>query len=132
VEKLTYYARWAAFLPSAVAAAWLAYVVAQLLYALSTPHAASDADPEWYATLIREGSSNGLMGTAFVYVGAIVAPKHRFTVAATFFGMALTAALLVAYTCIARGEYWPTVIRYPAIIVGSLIGLLLSKKAVNE
>lgn len=97
--------RWAAFLPCAVAAAWVAWLVVSFVNRLTI--FLSGFDPK---SFLFNGYSiflaSAAMGAAFVYVGARVAPAHHKRVAFALVAVGFVASGFALNPAIFTGDYW--------------------------
>jgi hypothetical protein len=97
--------RWIAFLPGAFLTAWLAWFVSGLLNRITM--AMSGLDPNSFLSKVCiEFISNAVMGAAFVYVGAKIAPLHNKIIAYSLAGIGLIAAGFMLFPAIMVTNYW--------------------------
>ena len=97
-------ARWILFLPAAIGAAWLAWLVVGAIYRFASHYAGLNTT-EVIPRFLFEAISNGMMGAAFVYVGAKVAPLHRQNVAFLLAAIGLLIASIAVYLAIREPDY---------------------------
>jgi hypothetical protein len=97
-------ARWIGFLPAAFGAAWLARLVVGAIYRLASHYAGLDTS-EVILKFLFEAISNGVMGAAFVYVGAKVAPLHRQNLAFLLPAIGLLIASIAVCLAIREPDY---------------------------
>jgi hypothetical protein len=96
--------RWVVCLPGAAIAAWLAWVVVSVIGRWA---ASGYVDPDGflmkaYYTLIN----HGVLGAAFVYFGARIAPSHRKVVAIVLAVIAVLFMALSTYFAFAQENWW--------------------------
>lgn len=97
--------RWIAFLPSAFLTAWLVWFLVVLLNHITM--GMSGIDPNSFLLKVFiEFSSHAIMGAAFVYVGAKVAPLHKKIVAYVLAGIGLISAGFILFPAIMLANYW--------------------------
>jgi hypothetical protein len=97
--------RWVAFLPGAFLSAWLAWFVVALLNRITM--ALSGLDPNSFLSKVFiEFISHAVMGAAFVYVGAKIAPLHNKITAYALAGIGLIAAGFMLFPGIMVTNYW--------------------------
>lgn len=121
MEKFKIIARWILFIPAAFAAGALAVAAYQLVNRLSGfLHGFDPASPLHKAWLI--GFSGAIMGAAFVYVGAKVAPLYKKQVASWLAGLGiLFIAAGIAFSFAAK-DYWEV---YNGLAAAAGAGLML-------
>ncbi|MBU2496168.1 MAG: hypothetical protein KJ935_06710 [Candidatus Omnitrophica bacterium] len=96
--------RWIAFLPSALVTAWLSWFVVALLNRITM---AMWLDPNSFLSKVFiEFISHAVMGAAFVYVGAKIAPVHNKIIAYALAGIGLIAAGFMLSFAIMVANYW--------------------------
>jgi hypothetical protein len=104
-SQATVILRWIAFLPGAFLTAWLAWFVVALLNRFTM--AMSGLDPNSFLSKVFiEFISHAVMGAAFVYVGAKIAPLHNKVVAYALAGIGLIAAGFMIFPAIMVANYW--------------------------
>lgn len=97
--------RWIAFLPAAFLAAWLAWLVVMFGNRLTMGMQGIDPD-SFLSRAFIEFISHAVMGAAFVYSGAKVAPAHHKTVAYVLAGLGLVAAGFLLFPAFMVANYW--------------------------
>jgi len=97
--------RWLLFLPGALVASILAGGLVKLFCRYTDMFGAFDPDT-WFGRATTEATSGAVIGAAFVYAGAAIAPTHRqrvcFGLAAL--GLVITGAGLLANLVVSN--YW--------------------------
>lgn len=97
--------RWIGFLPVAMLAAWLAWYLVYILGRFSLGFVGiGPEDFRWKLYFITAG--HGLMGAAFVYVGAKVAPFYRVVVALILGGIAIILAGFLLFPAVMARDWW--------------------------
>ena len=97
--------RWIAFLPGAFLTAWLAWFLVSLLNSITM--GMSGINPNSFVSrLFIEFISHAVMGAAFVYVGAKVAPFQKKIVAYVLVGIGLISAGFMLFPAIMVANYW--------------------------
>jgi len=97
--------RWVTFFPGAFMTAWLAWLVVSLLNRFTM--AMSGLDPNSFLSKVFiEFISHAVMGAAFVYVGAKIAPLHNNIVGYALAGISLIAAGFMLFPAIIVANYW--------------------------
>jgi hypothetical protein len=100
--------RWVAFLPCAAAAALFAGFVMRLFQ--KGIMRIQDLNPDGFLNhLWLEVISSGVIGVAFVYVGARIAPKNRKTVGYVLTVTAILIAGFFSFPAIMQKEWWSLV-----------------------
>ena len=97
--------RWIAFLPGALLTAWLAWFVVALLNRITMVMSGLDPNSFLFKVFI-EFISQAVMGAAFVYVGAKIAPFHNKKIAYALAGIGLIAAGFMLFPAIMVANYW--------------------------
>jgi hypothetical protein len=97
--------RWIAFLPSAFLTAWLAWFLVALLNRITMGMSGIDLN-SFLPKVFIEFISHAVMGAAFVYVGAKVAPLHKKIVAYVLAGIGLISAGFMLFPAIMVANYW--------------------------
>ena len=97
--------RWVAFLPAALLAAWVAWLLVMLGNRLTMGMQGINPDSFLSRTFI-EFISHAAMGAAFVYAGAKVAPAHHRIVAYVLAGLGLVAAGFLLFPAFMVANYW--------------------------
>lgn len=95
--------RWIAVLPAAILAAWLAWILVNILGRLSLGYAGVEPD-SFLGELYFNSTGHLAIGATFVYAAAKVAPLHR---------------KVVAYVLAALGLVISGFLLFPAIMIGS-------------
>jgi hypothetical protein len=104
-SKVMVILRWIAFLPGAFITAWLAWFLVALLNRITM--GMSGIDPNSFISrFFIEFISHTVMGAAFVYVGAKVAPHHKKIIAYILAGIGLIAAGFMLFPAIMVANYW--------------------------
>lgn len=103
--KLVKFVRWTVFLPSALLAGWVAWLIGTALNKLALTLSGVNPD-SFFAHAFIELVSSAAMGAAFVYAGARIAPSQKEIVAYTLAGFALIAAGLMLYPALMVSNYW--------------------------
>ena len=80
--------RWIVFLPIAFFAAWLGWILINVLGRFSLSFVGFDAD-SFLGQYYFNSAGSVAMGAAFVYIGAIIAPSHQKNVAYALAGLGL-------------------------------------------
>ena len=97
--------RWIVFLPAAFLAAWIAWLVIGIANRLTM--FTQGIDPDSFLTrAFIEFISNAVMGVAFVYIGAKVAPNHHKIVAYALAGFGLVATGFMMFPAFMIDNYW--------------------------
>ena len=97
--------RWVAFLPAALLAAWLAWLLVMFGNRLTMGMQGINPD-SFLSRAFIEFISNAAMGAAFVYGGAKVAPAHHRVVAYVLAGFGLVAAGFLLFPAFMVSDYW--------------------------
>lgn len=97
--------RWAAFLPAAFLAAWLAWLLITIGNRLAMGMQGIDPD-SFLSRVFIEFISHAVMGAAFVYAGTKVSPSHHKTVAYGLAGFGLIAAGFMLFPAFMIANYW--------------------------
>jgi hypothetical protein len=97
--------RWIAFLPCAFVIAGLAWYLVALLNRITMTMSGIDPDSFLFTAYIQF-ISNAVMGVAFVYVGAKVAPHHNKIIAFLLAGVGLVVAGFLLFPAIMIANYW--------------------------
>ena len=97
--------RWVCFIPAAVLAAYVAWLVVAVLNKITIGMQGIDPN-SFLPRAFIEFISHAVMGAAFVYVGAKVAPMHHKIVAYVLAGVGLMAAGFMLFPAIMVSNYW--------------------------
>jgi len=97
--------RWVCFIPAAVLAAWVVWLVVALLNKITIGMRGIDPS-SFLPRAFIEFTSHAAMGAAFVYVGAKVAPMHHKIVAYVLAGVGLVAAGFMLFPAFMVSNYW--------------------------
>lgn len=97
--------RWVAFLPAALLAAWVAWLLVMLGNRLTMGMQGINPD-SFLSRAFIEFISHAAMGAAFVYAGAKVAPAHHRIVAYVLAGLGLVAAGFLLFPAFMVANYW--------------------------
>lgn len=97
--------RWVCFIPAAVLAAWVAWLVVAVLNKITIGMQGIDPN-SFLPRAFIEFISHAIMGTAFVYVGAKVAPIHHKIVAYVLATVGLVAAGFMLFPAFMVSNYW--------------------------
>jgi hypothetical protein len=104
-SRTTKVLRWACFIPAAVLAAWVAWLLVAVLNKITIGMQGIDPN-SFFSRLFIEFISHAVMGAAFVYVGAKVAPIHHKIVAYVLAGVGLVAAGFMLFPAFMVSNYW--------------------------
>lgn len=104
-SKLIEILRWIGFLPGALIAGYLAFVVFTLTNQWTLLMTGMDLD-SFYSQLYSEFTSHAAMGAGFVYAGAFIAPDHKKIVAAIFSGIGILAAGFLLFPALFAKNHW--------------------------
>ena len=116
-SQLKVVSRWIAFFPAAVGASWLAWFVTSGLQKLAA--ALQGVNPEsFFIRIAIEVVPYAVMGAAFVYSGAKIAPGYREVVAYCLAGTALVFAGVALFSSLMFSDYW-SVFGTFALILGA-------------
>jgi hypothetical protein len=97
--------RWVCFIPAAVLAAWIAWLVVAVLNKITIGMQGIDPN-SFLPRAFIEFISHAVMGAAFVYVGAKVAPMHHKIVAYVLAGVGLVSAGFMLFPAFLVSNYW--------------------------
>lgn len=97
--------RWVSFVPAALLAAWLAWLVVAFLNKVTMGMQGIDPN-SFLSRVFIEFISHAVMGAAFVYVGAKVAPMHHKVVAYVLAGAGLVLAGFMLFPAFMVSNYW--------------------------
>lgn len=97
--------RWVSFVPAALLAAWLAWLVVAFLNKVTMGMQGIDPN-SFLSRVFIEFISQAVMGAAFVYVGAKVAPMHHKVVAYVLAGVRLVLAGFMLFPAFMISNYW--------------------------
>lgn len=97
--------RWITFLPGAFLTAWLAWFLVALLNRITMGMQGIDLN-SFLSRIYIEFISHAVMGAAFVYVGAKVAPLHNKIIAYVLAGVGLIAFGFMLFPAIMVTNYW--------------------------
>ncbi|OQW66961.1 MAG: hypothetical protein BVN29_04810 [Nitrospira sp. ST-bin5] len=97
--------RWAALAPGAIAAGWLAWVLVNFLNRLTMSFQGLDPN-SFLGRAYIETLSGLIMGAAFVYVGAKIAPAHNKNVSFVLAGIAFMMSGIALFPAIVKPDYW--------------------------
>jgi hypothetical protein len=97
--------RWIGCLPVAVAAAWLAWIVVNILGRFSLGFVGIGPD-DFQGKLYFMTAGHAAMGVAFVYVGAKIAPCHRVLVAFVLGGIGIIVAGFLLFPAVMVRDWW--------------------------
>jgi hypothetical protein len=97
--------RWVALLPGAVAAGWLTWILVSFLNRLTMGFQGLDPN-SFLGRAYVETVSGLIMGAAFVYVGAKIAPAHNKNVSFVLAGIALMMSGIALFPAIVKPDYW--------------------------
>lgn len=103
--RTTIVLRWICFIPSAVLAAWVTWLLVAVLNKITIGMQGIDPN-SFLPRAFIEFISHSVMGAAFVYVGAKVAPVHRKIVAYVLAGIGLVAAGFMLFPAFMVSDYW--------------------------
>ena len=104
-SQATVILRWILFIPSAFLTAWLAWFLEAHLDRIIMR--TSGIDPNSFIPKVFiEFCSHAVMGGAFVYVGAKVAPFHKKIISYVLAGFGLIAAGFMLFPAIMVANYW--------------------------
>lgn len=104
-SRTTKVLRWACFIPAAVFAAWVAWLLVAVLNKITIGMQGIDPN-SFLSRAFIEFISHAVMGAAFVYVGAKVAPIHHKIVAYVLAGVGLVAAGFMLFPAFMDSNYW--------------------------
>lgn len=97
--------RWIGFLPAALLAAWLAWILINVLGRLSLSWAG--VDPEGFQGKLQSMVvGHTAMGAVFVYVGAKIAPYHKVVVAFILGGIGIVMAGFLLFPAVMTKNWW--------------------------
>jgi hypothetical protein len=97
--------RWILILPTSVLGSWLAYYVVAVGEAIGM--SAAGADPNsTMGQVYMVGLSHMLMGAAWVYLGARIAPKNNELVAYALAAIGLVFCGFFLFPAVLSSEYW--------------------------
>ncbi|ODS32282.1 MAG: hypothetical protein SCARUB_02584 [Candidatus Scalindua rubra] len=97
--------RWIVFLPGALGAAWLAWILINFLGRFSLGYVGIQSD-SFLGQFYFNTAGHAAMGAAFVFVGAYITPSHRKVVAYCFAGIGLVISGFMLFPSIAVKNYW--------------------------
>ncbi len=97
--------RWAAFLPSAVLGAWLAWILVNVLGRFSLGYVGFESD-SILGQFYFNTAGHAAMGATFVYVGAKIAPSYQIIVAYVLAGLGLVLGGFAFFPAIMMGSGW--------------------------
>ncbi len=109
--------RWIGTVPAAVVGSVLAYWIGRLIMWLGSSRF---GDETWFEFFFKEIFSSGLMGAAFVYCAAFLAPKFKRQTAVTFAGILLCLSAALFYAAIMTSLYM-SMLSIVCMNVGSII-----------
>ena len=116
-SQLKVVSRWIAFFPAAVGASWLAWFVTSGLQKLAA--AMQGVNPEsFFIRIAIEVVPYAVMGAAFVYSGAKIAPGYRKVVAYCLAGVVLVLSGISLFASFMVSDYW-TLLDALALILGA-------------
>jgi hypothetical protein len=97
--------RWIAFFPGAAVAAWLAWLLVGFFNRLTMMLQGFDPT-EFVARAFVETISSLVLGAAFVYAGAKIAPAYRKNVSFILAGTALVLSGIALFPALMAADYW--------------------------
>ena len=97
--------RWIGFLPVAVLAAWLAWIVVNILGRFSLGWAGITPE-DFQGKLYFVTVGHAAMGAAFVYVGAKIAPYHKVVVSFILGGTGIIVAGFLLFPAVMVKDWW--------------------------
>ena len=104
-NKAVIFFRWAGFLPAAFLAAWLAWIVINILGRFSLGYVGVTAE-DFQGKLYFMTAGHAAMGAAFVYVGAKIAPAYRVIVAFVMGGIAIVVSGFLLFPAVMVKDWW--------------------------
>ena len=103
--KIVAVLRWLAFVPGALLSAWLAWILINTIGRFSLGYGGVDPD-SFLGQFYFNTAGHAAMGTAFVYVGAKIAPANRIIVAYCMAGVGLIISGFMLFPAIMIKNYW--------------------------
>ena len=100
--------RWIGFLPAAFAAAWVAWILINVLGRFSLGWAGIEPD-DFRGKLYFMVAGHAVMGAAFVYAGAIVAPYYKVVVCFVLGGLGIIIAGFLLFPAVFVEDWWAVV-----------------------
>jgi hypothetical protein len=97
--------RWLGVLPAALAAAWLGWILVNVLGRFSLAYAGVEAE-SFLGKFYFNSAGHLVLGMAFVYAGAKMAPLHRKLVAYVFAALGLVGIGFMLFPSVAVGNGW--------------------------
>ena len=97
--------RWIVFLPGAPGAAWLAWVLINILGRFSLGYVGIQSN-SFLGQFYFNTAGQAAMGAAFVFVGAYIAPYHRKFVAYCLAGIGFVISGFMLFPAIMVKNYW--------------------------
>lgn len=97
--------RWIVFLPGALGAAGLAWILINILGRFSLGNVGIQSD-SFLCQFYFNTAGHAAMGAAFVFIGAYIAPSHRKVVAYCLAGIGLVMSGFMLFSAIAVKNYW--------------------------
>lgn len=97
--------RWIGFVPVAVLAAWLAWIVVNILGRFSLSWAGIGPE-DFQGKLYFMTAGHAAMGATFVYIGAKIAPYHRVLVAFILGGIGIIVAGFLLFPAVMVRDWW--------------------------
>ncbi len=97
--------RWVAFLPGAAVAAWLAWILINILGRFSLSYVGITSDSIW-GQFYFNTAGHSAMGAAFVYIGAKIVPSYRKVVAYVLAGAALVLGGFLLFPAVMVRDWW--------------------------
>jgi len=109
--------RWVGTIPAAVIGSLVAYWIGRLIMWLGSSRF---GDETWFQYFFKEIFSSGLMGAAFVYCAAFLAPKFKSQTAVTFAGILLCLSGAMLFAAVMTREYI-SILGIVCVNVGAII-----------
>ena len=97
--------RWVGFLPAAALAAWLAWIVVNILGRFSLGYTGV-APEDFLGKFYFNTAGHAAMGGAFVYVGAKIAPSYKVIVAFVLGGLGIIVAGFLLFPAVMVRDWW--------------------------
>ena len=122
--------RWILFLPGALIAAYLIYLV--IVFTNRWAAFMSQGDPEWILSKVfTEVVSHGAMGAVFVYAGSRIAPGYRKIVSYLLSALVILFGGFALFPAVAARDWWAVVGCICVVSGGALVGYSVVEGDIN-